>query len=209
MAVVEAAGQDQGQLQTAMAVAGDGLAGGNVEQPGAGIALDADQVLPDAAADHAPADCRRIAADIVPQRLRQYGGAGCDGKCRGCGRRFRRDFVQLSQAAGQCVVGDAFRRKRLQCCATNCGEPGLALAAVRAKAQVCCHSQRPCFGQSAGGIGEQQVVRQVMANAHSVTPCALRSISVSMRLSASLIRDFTVPIGSCRRSAIAECDSSS
>ena len=189
--VGEGAPEHQRHLGAAMAVIGHRAPGRDAQEPG-GRALGGRQHrLRHAAPDLAPAHGVGPAPDTDRERLGE--GAARRRGARGDGVRGRLD---PAHRGGERVLlhGFGFRLQHLATDRVPASGRGSALVAEREMRR---HDERVRLGQGAGGIGQEDVVGQVMSHRSLAQFMAWRR-----RSSASRILDLMVPSGSPVSAAI-------
>ena len=183
--------QDQGQLGPAVAVVGQGGAGGYGRPPHCAAAA----VHPGEAKVLDPGDQGAPRDPVQPRRKpgRQGPGETADGAGPGVPDRVGLAIgsrVDVRQGRGQGSLAQGGRIDPRQQGPAQVGCIPDPRPALEAEIQVGGDHQRDPLGHGPGGIGNQGCVVRVMANAHVSTPMALRSLARARRN-----RDLTVPSG--------------
>lgn len=195
--VGEGALQHQCQFRAAVAVVGDGGAGGDEEEAGRGLARGGQDRLFHAHADGFPFDRVEVAADIVLHRARQRAGGPL-------GRLGRGEVGGVDQGQGvlERGVGQGGIAAILHQGAADRVEGRKTGAAFVAHGDMRGHRETERLGQGARGIAHEQLVTQVVFD----RVCHRRHHFIwwRRRSSASLILDLMVPSGRPVSSAISE-----
>ena len=203
IAVAEGTRQHHRQLAATVAVFRHRLAGRDAEQAHLRLPVRrAEAQVRRAAPQRLPFDALDIAADILAQRPRQHRGGRLSlvgpgpGNSRGLSLLLQTRLHGRPGTLADGVAGDGAEHGSSHL--LGCGKTA---PAVRAKRQMRGDGNTPRFRQCAGGVALDQIVAEVMAKGHDRPPSS--SMTARSLASASLTRDFTVPIGSFSRSAIA------
>src|SRR5690606_12677452 len=116
-------------------------------------------------------------------------------------------FVQTATEAGPGLVARDIIGHGLEQVAADAFGHRKPASAGRAEGKMRCNGKAPPLGKTPGGVGDEQVVADVMMNGHETSPeppIAARNLSKASRM-----RDLTVPKGMFNRVAMALCDWSS